>query len=239
MSFSFANAAGGKFPHSEFGYVGFDEETGENESGVQVPRVFIWDRATGKFYGELSQKYDGKPAYEVVVDQSAKFESVSAKPGEVTVIGGRRDYKNWHSWRVVVPKGQTLSAKLELRDEDGKTLRLLQEDKLGSGYNSLQLQFVDYKPKKKSKKDAAADAIPPNQKTFLKTDIIPNGGGDSAKEIKKELHRKTREFKIPHFTVDESPTLKDHTSYFAEKPPLRIIEKLSTDKKQTLVWVIE
>lgn len=241
VNFSFAVSEGSKSPFSEYGQVGFNKATGKNKSGVQVPQSFVWDRANGKFYGEPSQTLDGKPLYEVVVDQSAKFEPVSAKPGEVTVAGGRSE-RNWHNWRVVVPDGETLTAKLELRDSDGKTLRLLQENEFSSGQHSMHLIFRNYKPDKDGAvQQGDAEAIASGPQTYLKTTVDTKGdpNGPSAKEYRQALRDSTKEFKIPHFTVDNSPTLEGHTSYFTSRPPLRIFEKRSTDKEQTLVWVIE
>lgn len=110
-----------------------------------------------------------------------------------------------------------MSARLELRDANGETLRLIQEDKLDPGQHQLQLKYGDA--------EAATD---PDQKTLLETavDVV-------------DIHHEVKKFKISHFTVNQSPSLKDHASYFSGKPPLRIIEKQSTDKEQTLVWVIE
>ena len=196
---------------------------------MPVPCALVWDRATGKFYGELSQTHDSKPVYKVVVKESTKFETVSAKLGEVTVAGGRRAFQNWHSWNVVVPEGKTLTAKLELRDTEGKTLRLIQEDKLTSGLHGLQLSFNDAKPKKDDQaKENSEEKEANDLKTTLSIAVDP-----------KDIQKDKRNFEIPHFTVDDSPTLKDHKSYLTTNSPFRIIEKQSTDKKQTLVWVIE
>ena len=204
-------------PAAEYCRIDFWREQGKNEAGAQVPCMLVWDHATEKFYGEHSQSSDGKPRYKVVVGESKSFQPVSAKRDEVTVMGGRRGFENWHNWYVVVPEGEALSARLELRDANGETLRLIQEDKLDPGYHDLQLKFGDA--------EAATD---PDQKTLLETavDVV-------------DIHHEVKKFKISHFTVNQSPSLKDHASYFSGKPPLRIIEKQSTDKEQTLVWVIE
>ena len=127
-------------PLSEFASLGSSYEPGKNDAGLPVPHAIVWDRATGKFYGEQIHTYDGKPGYKIVVEESARFQSVSTKPGEVTALGGRRT-GNWHSWRVVVPVGKDLSAKLELRDAAGKTLQLIREDKLSPGQHNFQLCF--------------------------------------------------------------------------------------------------
>lgn len=229
-SSSYAYYQGTNFPLAEYGFLWYwYEATGKNKSGVPVPCALVWDRATGKFYGELSQTHDSKPVYKVVVKESTKFETVSAKLGEVTVAGGRRAFQNWHSWNVVVPEGKTLTAKLELRDTEGKTLRLIQEDKLTSGLHGLQLSFNDAKPKKDDQaKENSEEKEANDLKTTLSIAVDP-----------KDIQKDKRNFEIPHFTVDDSPTLKDHKSYLTTNPPFRIIEKQSTDKKQTLVWVIE
>jgi hypothetical protein len=207
-------------PLAEFGYTEYEfngqdidhELPGSTAAGVHVPRWIIWDGRSNKFYAEPTQQFNDRSLYQVVLDESAEFVPVQASQETVVAAGGRRDYQNWHLWKVTVQDGQDLVARLERRDAAGQTIETIREDDLKPGQHNLQLQIATNKEGTESTVSVMVDAANIKDKT---------------------------EYVIAPMEIDARPSVAAQAVYVASKPPLRLLDKQLAEAKQRLVWVIE
>ncbi len=204
-----------EFGYSEYEFNGQDIDRklpGSTAAGVRVPRWIIWDGRSNKFYAEPTQQFNDRSLYQVVLDQSAEFIPVEATEETVVAAGGRRDYQNWHLWKVTVQDGQDLVARLERRDADGKTIEMIRADDLAPGQHNLQLHIA-------TNEEATESTIT----------VMVNAANSKDKS----------EYTIPAMEIDASPSVAGQAVYVVSKPPLRLFDKQLVDQKQKLVWVIE
>ncbi|MEO1529180.1 MAG: M56 family metallopeptidase [Planctomycetota bacterium] len=225
-SASFAAFQGSKFPRAEYGFLGFglngvrldSDAEGTNRKGAIVPRTIVWDRRKGKFFGELSQSRNGRAIYRVVPEESSRFQPITATKQQITIVGGRRDFQNWHLWKVAIPEDRSMTATLELRDESGKKVRSIHQATLAPGLHKLQLLFEDAPDSENS--------APKTSTLVLLVDA-------------KDANTDRLLFKIPHLQITEAPTIAGRGNYIVDTSPLEFIEKPTTNGNQRLVWTIE
>ncbi len=211
-------ANGNGKPISEFGYLGYEfngqdiDNTlpGVTNKGLDVPRRILWDGLRNQFIGPVEQSFDGKPLYRVVTDNSAEFLPLEAKPDEVIVTGGRRDFSNWHAWTVVVQESQAATARLILI-ADGKETRELLTVQLAPDQHSLQMQ------------------IDPDSQTEAESTVRFRAG----------TGQDDLTFTIPRMEIDASPSVADQPVAVSGKAPVRLFDKMLVDDKQSLVLKIE
>ncbi len=150
---SWSGRDGAAEPLAEFGYIEFGfngknlaaEQTGVVAGGAAAPRRLYWDGRRTQFIGPVSQEVDGRPLYQVLPALSAAFAPLDIPLGELVVGGGRRDFKNWHYWDVVIPAGKTarLTFTLEQHGEETLVTTELHSETLKAGWHPLQLQLED------------------------------------------------------------------------------------------------
>ena len=80
-----------------------------------------------------------KPLYQVDLDWSREFESLSPKTNRLLVKGGERDYDHWHSWQTVVPDKYDLLLTITIPQAEGEPKVI--EKKLPSGKRHVQVQL--------------------------------------------------------------------------------------------------
>ncbi len=207
-------------PISEFGYTEYEfngqdidqDLPGTTSAGVRVSRWITWDGHGNKFLSEPTQQFNGRSLYQVVLDGSAEFVPVPANKETIVATGGRRDYQNWHFWKVTVQDDMDVIARLERRDTDGNTIETIREDNLKPGQHSLQLHIATNREETES-----TIAVLLNKANF----------------------KDKSEYVIPPMVIDASPSVANQAVYVASKPPLRLFDKPLADPSQSLVWVIE
>jgi len=206
-------------PVSEFGFLGYEFNgrdiehhlPGVTAGGLLVPRRIFWDGQQNRFIGPVTQSFDGRPLYRVVTDASAEFQPLNARPGEIIVGGGRRDYRNWHQWIVVVQQPQAVVARLVLSDNNKEKRQLLAET-LQPGQHSLQLQ------------------IDPDGQTETESTVrIRIDGGDEVETV----------FKIPRLEIDARPSVPNQPVAVSQPAPVRLFDKKLAAGQASLVWKIE
>ncbi|MFI4849410.1 MAG: M56 family metallopeptidase [Gimesia chilikensis] len=224
--YGYANATGwsGKpgpsKPLAEFGYLdlkfnGKDLEhlvCGVLPNGTLAPRKLFWDGIHDQFIAPVRESVEGKPLYQIDLQNSHQFNPLEVEPGELIVAGGRRDYKNWHAWNCVIPKGQTARLRLFSVDESGD--KPVETEyftrKLSAGQHNLQLQLAD---DEKEESQSAA-------KLWI---------DDSTKES----------LTVPRVPVADVPSVAGVPISRTGKTELDLFNRATTQKQQRLIWRVE
>jgi beta-lactamase regulating signal transducer with metallopeptidase domain len=207
-------------PVAEFGALGF-EFNGQNidyklggvtPDRLPVARKIIWDGRLNRFAGAEAQSFENRPLYRVVTEESADFQKLDVKPGDVTAVGGRRDFSNWHQWTVNVQDKHPVNVRLVLTTADGIEKDLLPRALLSPGQHNLQLQ-VD--PTKQTETESTLR-------------IRVDGGNDDEQVIP-----------IPRMEIDARPSVAGQSVAESQPAPLRLFDKTLADGKSRLKWVLE
>ena len=147
-----------------------------------------------------------------MIDESVDFQKLDVKPGDVTAVGGRRDFSNWHQWTVNVQDAHPVNARLVLTAADGAEQELLPLALLQPGQHNLQLQ-VD--PTKQTESESTVR-------------IRVDGGNDDEQVIT-----------ISRLEIDARPSVEGQSVAESRPAPLRLFDKTLADNKSRLTWILD
>lgn len=203
-------------PLAELGYIQFNLNTIKNTdripgtlpNGAEAPRKIYWDSARDLFIGPIKESVDGKPLYQVVLEESFHFKPFIVQPGELVAGGGRRDYQNWHWWECVVPSGKSAELRLFSIDETGENPveTEFQKQTLSAGEHMLQLQLTD------------------------------NKQDDQLSDVEIRIDQQKEKLTAPRVPVANVPSVKGVPIARTGKESLDLFNRPTTQKQQRLIW---
>lgn len=203
-------------PLAELGYIQFNLNTIKNTdriagtlpNGTEAPRKIYWDGARDLFIGPIKESVDGKPLYQVVLEESFHFKPLIVQPGELVAGGGRRDYQNWHWWECVVPAGKSAELRLFSIDETGEKPVETEYRKqlLPAGEHMLQLQLTD------SKQD------------------------DQLSDVEIRIDQQKEKLTVPRVPIAGVPSVKGVPIARTAKESLDLFNRPTAQPQQRLIW---